>query len=103
MKTKMINGQAPTPSFTGIKSIPYPRRPSRSRHDIEFVLAISNSAHEVGFGDSLASRLTLAEGREKFDEIYLRECVVEGGVRRDIVGGKIHMNIKEMEEQGFLA
>ena len=45
----------------------------------------------------------MAEGREKFDEIYLRECVVEGGVRRDIVGGKIHMNIKEMEEQGFLA
>ena len=71
---KMINGQAPTPSFTGIKSIPYPRRPSRSRHDIEFFLAISNSAHEVGFGDSLASRLTLAEGREKFDEIYLRAC-----------------------------
>ena len=81
-------------------SNPYARRLSRSRHDIGLFLAISNSAHEVRFGDSLAGRLTLADGRE----IYRRERAVGGEVRRDIVGEKIHMvtlmrwNIDEMEE-----
>ena len=56
-----------------INPIPYARRPNLFRHDIECVLPISDSTHKVSLGDSLASRLTLTGGGEKFGVIYLRE------------------------------
>ena len=57
MKIKMVDVIS-WPRQPHIKFISYGRRSSRSSHDIEFVHAISDGAHEVSFGDRSANRLT---------------------------------------------